>query len=84
MAIANLIYCVFGTIVRVSISIIMNEAILACRLLKVEGSYMMASTVLGAIVLVKATRRHGGSCPVALVVRGQQSALSKKVISEKY
>ena len=30
----------------------MNEAISACRFLKVEGSYMRVSTVLGAIVLV--------------------------------
>ena len=30
----------------------MNEAIPACRFLKVEGSYLRVFTVLGAIVLV--------------------------------
>ena len=30
----------------------MSEAISACRFLQVEGSYMLVSTVLGAIVLV--------------------------------
>ena len=29
----------------------MNEAILACKFLKVEGSYMWVFTVLGAIIL---------------------------------
>ena len=31
--------------------IIINEAISACRFLKVEGSYMRVATVLGATVL---------------------------------
>ena len=30
----------------------MNEAIPACRFFKVEGSYMLASTVFGVIILV--------------------------------
>ena len=30
----------------------MNEAISACRFLKVEGFYIRVSTVLGAIILV--------------------------------
>ena len=41
---------VLGAIVLVSI--IMNEAILGRRFLKVECSYMRVSTVLGAIVIV--------------------------------
>ena len=41
---------VFGAIVLVSI--IMNEAISACRFFKVEGSYMRGFTVFGAIVLL--------------------------------
>ena len=41
---------VFGAIVLVSI--ITNEAISACRFLKVEGSYMCVAIVFGAIVLV--------------------------------
>ena len=34
------------------VSIITNEATLACRFLQVEGSYMRVSSVLGATVLV--------------------------------
>ena len=36
----------------VLVSIIINEAISACRFLKVEGSYVRVSTVLWATVLV--------------------------------
>ena len=55
-----MIFVLEGSYMRVStvlgatvlVSIIMNEAISACRFLKVEGSYMRVSTVLGPIVLV--------------------------------
>ena len=41
-----------GTSLYAAFYCIVNETISACRILKVEGSYMRASTVLGAIVLV--------------------------------
>ena len=41
---------VLGAIVLVSIR--MNDAISACRFMKIEGSYMQVSAVLGATVLL--------------------------------
>ena len=48
----------------------MNEAIPACRFLKVEGSYMRPSTVLGAIVLVLSIMNEAISACMLLKVEG--------------
>ena len=45
-----MIYQVFAA--NLLVSIILNEAISACRFLKVEGFCMRASTVFGVIILV--------------------------------
>ena len=44
------VFTVLGATVLVSV--INNEAITACRFLKVKGSYMQVPNVLGAFVLV--------------------------------
>ena len=59
---------VLGAILLVLI--IMNEAISACRFLKLEGSYMRVSTVLAAIVLVLIITNEATSACRFLKVEG--------------
>ena len=54
----------------------MNEAISACRFLKVEGSYMQVSTVLGAIVLVSIIMNDAISAYRFLKVEGSYMQVS--------
>ena len=54
----------------------MNEAISACRFLKVQGSYMRVSTVLGAIVLVLIIMNEAISACRFLKVEGSYMRVS--------
>ena len=54
----------------------MSEAIPACRFLTVEGSYMRASTVFGAIVLVLVIINEVISVCRFLKVKGSYTSVS--------
>ena len=54
----------------------MNEVISACRFLKVEGSYMRVSTVLGATVLVLIIMNEAISTYSFLKVEGSYMRVS--------
>ena len=54
----------------------MNEAILACTIVKVEGSYMQSFTVIGEIVLVLIIMNEAISACRFLKVEGSYMRVS--------